>query len=274
MFIQCGSPLLNISVSPRNTLRGSLNITAPFVIEESLTLISSLSISGSLKLPIMEGFTGELLIYALFSEVYSGSSEIPISLSAMDDETVSLQMLNSLSASGRVGILSELSERYSGTVTSLNTIGEYAIRASTEIRVPLGYSDLSGRCEIRLPQTTAHIIKDELKVYADGTDITKLLKSAKIKLFGNNEPMKLTAVLEPLKRTPENITIYINNELYEFKTSTAEHSPERCTLTGSIPSRYSSVSADFKRASALCAENTDIIFAADDFITQGGKGRR
>jgi hypothetical protein len=269
MFIQCGAPLLNISLSSQSGLNGSLSITAPFVIDGSVELASALSISDSLNLPIPEGLNGELLIYALFAEVYRGSDNIPVSLSAMDEATVACNTVNALALDGAVSISTELAEAFEGSLTSLNTIGEYALRASTDIRIPFGLYDTSGSCEIRLPQTTAHIIKDELEVYADGIDITKLLRSAEIKLFGGNEPIRLKAVLKPLKNTPKSIDILINGEAYAFRIDTAEHSPEQCTLTGSMPSGYASVTAGIKRASALCADDTDIIFSAADFVTQG-----
>jgi hypothetical protein len=269
MFIQCGAPLLNISLSSQERLHGSLNITAPFVIDGSVELSSALSLSGSLNLPIPEGLNGELLIYALFAEVYRGSSYIPLSLSAMNDATVTCQTANALALDEAVCISAELAEAFAGSLISVNTIGEYALRASADIRIPFGLSDTSGSFEVRLPQTTAHVIKDELEVYADGIDITKLLKNAEIKLFGRNEPVRLKALLKPLKNTPKSIDIFINGEAYTFIIETAEHSPERCTLTGIIPSRYASVTAGVKRASALCADNTDIIFSAADFVTQG-----
>lgn len=267
MFIYCGSPLISVSVSYKTGLRGSLNITAPMIITGGDEIMSSLSMTGSINIPAVHGLSAELIIYALFSEVFTGKTEVACPLSAMDENTAVTIINGALTISESAEIKCGLTEYLTGNIDIINTLGSYGFKGMSEIQTPIGRTDLTGSLDIRLPQTTAHIIKDELAVYAEGNDVTKMLRKAELKLFGDNSMMAAEAVFKPFAEIPKELTFKINDESYNFITSAYEQSNTECTISAYAPSPALKISAKTSRASELCAENTNIIFSASDFIT-------
>jgi len=246
---------------------GTITITVPFVINEGEEIVSSLTISGEVSITAVHSSTESLHIYALFSEILREETTVSTSLSAMDEPTETCTVRNCLLLGCGTKILNELTQHMQKTSEIRTTIGDFGIQDTLGISIPIGQTNLSKALDVRLPQSTGFLIKDNLTVYADGADVTALFKSGVISLFGNNKPLSIDAVFKPLKNVPKAISIHINEERYTFITESSTSSPERCGITGVLENKNVSIEPSIAKASELCADESDIIFASQDFMT-------
>ncbi|ADD69002.1 hypothetical protein Dacet_2240 [Denitrovibrio acetiphilus DSM 12809] len=246
---------------------GSLRITTPFIITQGGEIMCSLSLSDTITIPAVRSMYGTLTICPLSAETVCGKLNIPVSLSGTNSPTENIRTITSLGSGNTCNIAGELSPYADSSLSIKSTIGDFSTAGTHKVMLPMGRTSHSNSLDIPLPQTTGRVITDKLAVFADGKDITKLFISGQIKLFGGNEALTLSAELTPHGELPEVITIMINSSKYTFEVKTCEIQPGKCRLTGSASVAEVTITPSTITAAKLCADNTEIIFSACDFVT-------